>query len=377
MVIWKPIEGFNRYEISNEGDIRRESSHRVLKSNLNRDGYLQFIIYNNQDKRCNLTAHRLVCITFHGLPPSDLHTDVNHKDGNKQNNHYLNLEWSTAKENKQHANDNGLVKSTYVFETASGKLLYSIEAVGKHLGVSKSKAFKLISSGNCSEVKLIQNSSFKYKKSTSVYLLDYANSQLNLFENIQQASLITGINRNSLDRAIKNKLPVNGVVIWSTSDSDWATWVNVIDEDQIEKSIDDYLKKKEMHTVILHVKNYVTGEVRVFNNRVDVANFVGVTEKQLDTHLYNKLTDYLKGCIIIRSQANTHVEFPLVDVDAFNLSLVTIGRSKNPIKVITGLGDTSYYVSLNEYAKSIGIKSGTLLWRRNNGKLGDVEIFDI
>ena len=43
-------------------------------------------------------VHRVVCEAFHGPPPTPKHT-VEHKDGNRLNNHKDNLCWLTASEN--------------------------------------------------------------------------------------------------------------------------------------------------------------------------------------------------------------------------------------------------------------------------------------
>jgi hypothetical protein len=52
------------------------------------------------------TIHRLIAETF--IPNIDNKPEVNHKDGNKLNNHIDNLEWSTHKENCEHRELTGL-----------------------------------------------------------------------------------------------------------------------------------------------------------------------------------------------------------------------------------------------------------------------------
>lgn len=48
-------------------------------------------------------VHRYVCLAFWGEPPKDGKVYfVNHKDGNKLNNYYTNLEWTTISENTKH-----------------------------------------------------------------------------------------------------------------------------------------------------------------------------------------------------------------------------------------------------------------------------------
>lgn len=62
--------------------------------------------YENGRKSVKFLIHRLVAMTFIGLPNNNK-LQVNHKDMNPSNNHYSNLEWVTPKENSDHAWQNG------------------------------------------------------------------------------------------------------------------------------------------------------------------------------------------------------------------------------------------------------------------------------
>jgi len=74
---------------------------RELKYALNNRGY-----YSVGIRRKTHMVHRLVAQAF--IPNPDNKPFVNHKDGNKLNNHVDNLEWCTCAENNAHARETGL-----------------------------------------------------------------------------------------------------------------------------------------------------------------------------------------------------------------------------------------------------------------------------
>ena len=94
MEIWLYEVGFPSHEISNYGRVKNKKTGYILKSFSDRHGYLRLSIGSVN----NVYVHRLVCETFFG-PPDNNCCYVNHIDGNRQNNYYLNLEWCTPQDN--------------------------------------------------------------------------------------------------------------------------------------------------------------------------------------------------------------------------------------------------------------------------------------
>lgn len=110
--VWKPIEGYEgRYEVSNSGLVRSLNYHRtgkvkILKTHTDRYGYVCVELPKENNRRKHLTVHRLVAQAF--VPNPKEKPEVNHKDGDKQNNCFSNLEWVTMAENQRHAWINGM-----------------------------------------------------------------------------------------------------------------------------------------------------------------------------------------------------------------------------------------------------------------------------
>lgn len=104
IINWKKYK--EKYYISNTGLIKNINTNKILKLRKNCRGYLKTNISIN-GKLKTVFIHRLVAITF--IPNPNNYPQVNHKDGNKENNNVENLEWCSPKQNIEHAIKLGLI----------------------------------------------------------------------------------------------------------------------------------------------------------------------------------------------------------------------------------------------------------------------------
>lgn len=99
---WVQIANYPWYEVSNQGDVRNTRTNKILGRRVDKDGYRQVQLYNS-GVGLNHKVHRLVAEAF---IPHDIDRDqVNHLNGNKEDNRVENLQWCTRSENTRHAYD--------------------------------------------------------------------------------------------------------------------------------------------------------------------------------------------------------------------------------------------------------------------------------
>lgn len=115
----KEIKGFENYCITEEGEVWSKLNSIFLFKLINTGGYYQVTLYSNGIKK-HFRIHRLVG-EYHINNPLLLKC-LNHKDGNKLNNHVSNLEWCTQKENIKHSWINGLSKVGQKHKESAAKL---------------------------------------------------------------------------------------------------------------------------------------------------------------------------------------------------------------------------------------------------------------
>lgn len=118
--VWKDVSGYEGvYQCSNLGRVKlldgiklktRKRKSKILKPTTNHKGYLTNTLFKyDENGRTNkmMKVHRIVAITF--LDNPDNLEQINHIDGDKQNNRIDNLEWVTPKQNIRHAIKTGLM----------------------------------------------------------------------------------------------------------------------------------------------------------------------------------------------------------------------------------------------------------------------------
>lgn len=105
--IWKKIDNYDNYEVSNLGNIRRVNKdyrckkYKQLNPKLEKNGYLRIGLSKN-NKTLFYNVHRLVAKAFVDNPYN--YPIVNHKDEIRKNNIWTNLEWCDYKYNANYGN---------------------------------------------------------------------------------------------------------------------------------------------------------------------------------------------------------------------------------------------------------------------------------
>lgn len=116
--IWEDIPNYQNFYQANPcglikslpKSLRVKNGFRVTKELIiantnNGNGYLVCSLSKNT-KRKSILLHRIIAMTF--IPNPNNLPEVNHKDGNKNNNHVDNLEWCARQENIDHSWDKKL-----------------------------------------------------------------------------------------------------------------------------------------------------------------------------------------------------------------------------------------------------------------------------
>lgn len=148
---WKPIPSLlNQYEASDAGEIRsvrrRSTRGRVIKPYINKRNGYAYIVASVNNTQKTYRVHRLVAEAFLGESNG---AQVNHIDGNKQNNAVSNLEYCTQSENMRHAFRIGLEKprGVKIINCGTHEVFNSYAEAARSVGGVKSSSVQRVCDG--------------------------------------------------------------------------------------------------------------------------------------------------------------------------------------------------------------------------------------
>jgi len=173
--IWKSVKNYeDTYQVSNLGRLKRIYKNRpekILKSVKGSFGYLYHSMCVN-GKSKTIRLHRIVAESFISNPNN--YPEINHIDGNKENNVFSNLEWCTRSYNMKHAYNKGLViisdetrdkirnilrkkggtTTKKVINTETEEIFNSIKQAAKSINVVSSTLCAMLSGRNPNKTKM-------------------------------------------------------------------------------------------------------------------------------------------------------------------------------------------------------------------------------
>lgn len=95
----RTIEGFEKYQINERGEIYSFHVNRLIKPQINPKGY-KFVRFHKEGKQHHFLLHRLLAFVYLNLPSLDSELEVDHIDGDIKNYRLDNLQVLTYEEHK-------------------------------------------------------------------------------------------------------------------------------------------------------------------------------------------------------------------------------------------------------------------------------------
>lgn len=262
-------------------------------------------------------VHRLVATTF--IPNSDpKKIYINHKDGDKQNNHVSNLEWVTPQENAIHAYETGLRpdnKHVLAKNIDTGEILEfnSIWECGRHFKVNGGTIHRILNRPQIRPFKLKYDLTFKgnefngFTKDDVVMLEENGTNRLVIAINPdnEKDSIIFSNNKlaaskfGSSPSLINWYIGCNGAGKYKNYYKGYR-WYHLRDysktREQTDKLIEQSVKELEPYKFNMNpankkpkklkITNLETGETQIWNSIKEYAHAKGVKYNSLEKRIY-------------------------------------------------------------------------------------------
>ncbi len=198
---WKDVPGYKGlYQVSSLGRVKslpkyHSKRERILKGEMDKDGYIKVVLCPNSYKREKRFVHRIVAMAF--IENRNNGYEVDHIDGNPSNNCIDNLRWVTHK-----TNINNPVTIKRKSERSKGRV-FSKSTLQK---MSLAKKGRKLSPENIAAI--IE------RNKIAVIMMDLNGNELKRFNSMKEASKITGVNGRRISDVCLNKRNKAGGYKW-------------------------------------------------------------------------------------------------------------------------------------------------------------------
>jgi hypothetical protein len=158
--------GLSNYTITSDGKVWNNEMCWWLNPMIDESGYVRISVSTDLGAHTYYRVHRLVAMAF--IPNFENHPEVNHVNGNKQDNSVINLDWVSHAENVEHARRNSLVpgsltKDEVVHVCELLEAGYSSDTVRKVTGYSPVSIYRIARGKSYTEISAKYNVSNRTK----------------------------------------------------------------------------------------------------------------------------------------------------------------------------------------------------------------------
>lgn len=316
-VIWKDIQNYNKYQVSNTGLVRcidKKGEWVLCKLYEHATSVGTYIVCHAFDDNGNYRpkgVHQFVCPAFNGPPPDDgKRYEVNHIDANKHNNLPSNLEWMTRSENTLHALKSGIRNDNLQIEvkdhlTGQVDTYYALIELSRVWNIPRNSLREIISRHETSPYlnrwtfKIIRERLGKINRPhhNSVICKDYVTgkiivasdcAEMEYYTKIKSGTILIRVGKGTVK--VKDTYSLVGGYVFKelTDQSPWPTYT----KEQAEQSREAYLKRKSLVYVVTDSLN---GSITHHNTRVAAARQIGIGEATLKCKIDKGRCESLKN----------------------------------------------------------------------------------
>lgn len=390
--VWRIIPWTNNRIISNYGRCAKRISwekYTLLEPRELKTYKGFYYTYSGIGKNNNeIPVHRVVCEIFNGKPENET-LDVNHKDSNKINNYYKNLEWMTRSDNVLHAYNEGLCKVGVRVEaknlrTSEVKQFNTLSEAARFFGIPRHE-FKRRIAYSVSEPYLKEwvfnldyesdrNVIRKHVRQAKVMCMDYVTKTVIFSETMSDLAIKTGVSYSSIFYITKDENKdklIRGYVFRQQHIlRPWPVYTKA----EIEKSASarDIDKGKKWINVI--AKNYTTGEVKEARSLLSMVELLsgektGSEIGRCRFHWINKKAAWVLDWLIL-GKADFKA-WPEINQEEIALRSHDSFDTRKTVIEVTDLTEntTKVFSSMRDFAKSVGVKNKAVIYAVSRNKL--------